>query len=64
MTEVIQLTGSSDELISHLVISTNSNLDMLVVLRYIYKDSLVTKKYCNGLWLSSGNKHVLGSSIV
>ena len=39
-----------------LVISTHNTLDMLVVLRGIHEDMLVTEQPCNRLGLSLGNK--------
>ena len=42
-----------------LVISAYSTLDMLVVLRDIHEDTLVTEQPCNRLSLSLGNKPYL-----
>ena len=39
-----------------LIISTYSTLDMLVILRGIHEDTLVTEQPCNRLSLSLGNK--------
>ena len=42
------------------VISTQTTLDMLVVLKGTYKNPSITKKSCNWLSLSLGNEHHLG----
>ena len=56
MTKVVQLVGQSNKLLPILVISTNSTLDMPLVLSHIRKDSSVT----NRLNLSLGNNPHLG----